>query len=374
MTREEYIALRNQIIAATKNINVHEDANFIGGFNVVSASLSNYVPSLEYAQHPEIFRGIILNQQLSVLEQSYAASIDHVSYENLDSRIWKLLRQEAAIICTFHTGSYRLINHFLASKKIPYALVASGNVVHEQGSIFQQLYRELTGSNDPLTIINAEMPSSGLQMLRELKRGRHLLLYMDGNTGAGNVTANNGNHCNIHFLNQMIFARRGIGFLAHAAGVPIIEAICYRRTLEDVRIKFFPPIYPAKDVNRQIFADQATQAMYDRLSPIIEQYPEQWEGWLYLHKVAHITNPYQGPASRARTGSCGKLKFNTSLFGIFKIAGNAFLFNKNSYMSFPIEDTLYSQLLNIKHQPVLHEKLGPTLQKQLCDNYVLVSA
>lgn len=357
------------------SMDIKKDEMLTAKYHIVSASLSNYLPEIDRKNHETIFRNILLHQQLSHLEQASHDALKHMSYENLSSTLLGILKDKPSIICTFHTGSYRLINLYLAKNKIPYSLVIANNVIKTQGDLFNHLYKDIMNSSGDtgFEIINAEHPSSGLQMLKKLKKGRSLLVYTDGNTGAGSGTIKNDNHYKINFLNQELFARKGIGFLAHAAQVPILPVACYRKSLEDIRLRFFEPIYPNVIEAREVFAARSTQVIYDLFAPIIKQYPEQWEAWLYLHKSANIVNEYpkkeQLPFDRD-----SKLLFNASLYSVFTIAGKAFLFNKNTYHSYPIDSNVYALLSGCTSQGARKEDFGIALLQQLFNNHVLEAA
>lgn len=352
-----------------------KDEMLTAKYHIVSASLSNYLPEIDCKNHETIFRNILLHQQLSHLEQASYDALQCMSYENLSDNLLGILKNKPSIICTFHTGSYRLINLFLAKNKIPYSLVIANSVIKTQGDLFNELYKDVTNNKGEVDFetINAEHPSSGLQMLKNLKKERSLLLYMDGNTGAGSGTLKSDNHCKINFLNQALFARKGIAFLAHVAQVPILPVACYRKSLEDIRLRFFEPIYPNANEAREIFAAQSTQAIYDLFAPIIQQYPEQWEAWLYLHKSAHIINGFQR-TEQLPFDRDSKLLLNTSLYSVFSIAGKAFLFNKNTYLSYPIDSSVYVFLSGCSLQSARLEGFDIALLQQLYNNHVLKAA
>lgn len=373
MCPSNYKQKRDDLIKAFLiSMDIKKDEILIAKYHIVSASLSNYLPEIDCKNHENIFRNILLHQQLSHLEQASHDALQYIFYENLSDTIWKILKNKPAIICTFHTGSYRLINLFLAKNKIPYSLVIANSVIKTQGDLFNELYKDVTNNTGEVDfeIINAEHPSSGFQMLKNLKKGRALLLYIDGNTGAGSGTIKNENHCKVSFLAQALFARKGIGFLAHAAQVPILPIACYRKSLEDIRLRFFEPIYPNANEAREGFATRSTQVIYDLFTPIIQQYPEQWEAWLYLHKSAHIINGYQ-KRGELQLGKNRKLVLNTSLYSVFSIAGKAFLFNKNTYLAYPINNNVYALLSGCSLHGARQKDFDIALLQQLCNNYVL---
>jgi lauroyl/myristoyl acyltransferase len=376
MAHSTYTISRDQLVNNYKSsLNISEDENLTGQLNLVSAGLVNYLPEIAIGQHEDIYKGILLHKKLSILEQSDYEVLDHVTMENLNPEIVDQLKNKPTVICTFHTGSYRLLNLFLTSNKIPYTLVIGNDIVQQEGSLFESQYSNLPGSeaaDGGFRIINAEAPNVGLQMLRELKRGRSLLLYMDGNTGAGAATTKNDNRCSINFLQQQLYARKGIAFLAHTAGVPIVTVASYRKTWADIRLKFFDMILPDAQLERTFFAEKVTQQIYDLVAPIIKAYPEQWEAWLYIHKVAHICRPLSSVYQRKDVCvGAEKISFDSFQFGIFKVKGSPFLLRKNTYSFYEINNQLYDFLSGCKEAPVKKDCIEESLFNKLYEQGVI---
>jgi lauroyl/myristoyl acyltransferase len=379
MKLDEYILKRNEIISNfSKKSRLWQEDVMVAKYNIVSACLSNYLPDININDHKQIFKNIFLHQQLSMFEQSFYELPDYVVYENLNREIWDILRKKISIICTFHTGSYRLINLFLARNKIPFSLIISSDVLQKQGHSFEKMFNEINQgytTHEGLRLIDAESPNSALQMIKELKKGRNLVIYIDGNSGAGSETISNNNKCEINFLNQKIFARQGVGFLAQTMQVPVLTVASYRKSLTDIRLKFFTPLFSNPFQDRALFAKKITQDIYDLVSPIIKQYPEQWEAWLYLHKVADSSGNNTIREEMAILPAANdKLRFNSSCFGIFKIVKETFLFQKNNYKSYRISDTVYNLLIACVAGPVRRSEIIIDEFPELYKNKVLVHA
>jgi lauroyl/myristoyl acyltransferase len=375
MYQQSYIASRNELVNELKNdFKIKEDEYRNGQLNMVSAALVNYLPEIPIEQHEKIYKNILQHKKLSILEQANSAAYDFVEMENLTENILHQLKNKPTIICTFHTGSYRILNVFLTSNKIPYSLVIGKDIIEQQGDTFQAQYNDFTGNNSTgnFNIIDAEKANVGIQMLRELKRGRSLVLYIDGNSGAGTATTRNDNRFAVNFLNQQLFARKGIAFLAHAANVPIVTIASYRKSWHNIKLKFFDPIFPDAGKERNAFAEDTTQQIYDMIAPIIKAYPEQWESWLYIHKVANIINPsIQARAAKKISDSSGKICLDSFLFGIFKLNGTPYLMRKTTYSFYEINNELYDILSICSNAPIKRDCLNDTLFCQLHEQGVI---
>ncbi|MGN6435853.1 MAG: LpxL/LpxP family acyltransferase [Agriterribacter sp.] len=348
-------------------------------FVLVSAGLKNYLPEIPYNQHEQLFQQMLLHQQLSILEQHYN-DLDHcIVYENLTGEHLKLLKN-GAIISTFHTGSYRAVNVFLIKQKIPFVLIVNDKMFKEQYSQLIEIFTKQNNNKyDPkeFSIINAEAPGGLMQMLRELRNGRTLVIYADGNTGSGSNNAANKNCHSLPFLGKHIYARTGIAFLALATGRPILPVLSYRKTINDIRLKFFDPLHTGstvKGADKKILSTRITHHLFDLLASIVQLYPEQWESWFYLHNMANIVFPNvrKYEESPNRMSRKGELRFNEEDFGIFNAGDNHYLFNKAQYTAYPIDRALYKKLYTARLGIVKKKEFNHHIMSELLENKVFL--
>jgi len=374
MKHTNYTTNRDRLVNEyKKTIDIQQDENLTGQLNMMSAGLVNYLPKIDTDQHEDIYKNILLHKKLSILEQSSLEALNYVTTEDLSTSTLDLLKTKPAVICTFHTGSYRILNLFLIRHNIPYSLVMGTSIVQQEGALFHNLYNNLPGiqSTESFKIFDAEASTVGLQMLRELKRGRSLLLYIDGNTGAGTTATKKDNRCVINFLHQQLFARKGIAYLAHTARVPVVTVASYRPSWEDIRLKFYDPILPDSNIDKSAFAESTTQHIYNLVAPLIKAYPEQWEGWLYIHKSAKIIQQPTAQERKKNTNSTEKISFDSFRFGIFKLNGLPLLLNKNTYAFYEINNQLYDLLTACMSHPVKKDNIDIALFNKLYEQGVI---
>ena len=370
MNQREFIEARDRLRREEAGNRIYTDGLLNRTLTFFSANLSNFLPEIPVAEHEALFSQLMLSRDLSVLEQQYAGILDQVSCEGIGRELFATLDRGPVIFCTFHMGANRVINHFLAANKIPYSLVVANHISRQEGELFVRMFDEVykAGTGDELPIIRAQEPNAVLRMRGELKRGRSLLLYIDGNTGAGDDSINNGNRSKIGFLHQSIYARTGIGYLSHTFRIPIVPVVCYRKTIEDLRLKFFPPLYPDAEMDKHLFAREITQRIYDLFVPILRNYPEQWECWIYLHTVANTKEFVQG----AEPGAA-RFQLNKRRFGSYTIGEEMFLFDKQTYNSYPIDKITYQALLKATQGVIGRHELDQGLFQQLYDNHVFIN-
>lgn len=362
-----------RMYAQYQNLNIQNDPNLQRQYNLVGAGLLNYLPSINFKSHAQIFRNILFHQKLSLLEQGLPELLNKVQFQNLDSSI-KFLKNSPSIICTFHLGSYRLINLVLAKHKIPFTLVVAKSVIEKQGECFQLGFNRTNGDKVAcLELIDAEHPASALQMVKALKRGNSLVVYLDGNTGSGKQGHLNENCSEIQFLSQKLLVRKGVGYLSHAAKVPVLPVICYRTSLTEIVIKFFDPIFPDLGMDRKGFAERLIQRIYNLAGPYIERFPEQWEAWLYLYKTIVLQQVNTEPLHQLQHP--GKtLIFNNKWFGLYQFKSQKYLFDKHDFLSYEIQTPLYGLLSKMQNRRVKTESIDVILLQDLYRKGVLIAS
>lgn len=327
---------------------------------IVSASLTNFFPSVSRHDHIAIFEKILFTQRISFLEQFQASILNGVTLSGITRSDLLQLKTKPAILCTFHYGSYRLINMALASHAIPFALVVSSSVLTKQREGIQNLYTTYTANNAQTTfkIIDAESPTSALQMLRAIKQGYSLVVYIDGNTGAGDPTFSSNNCLTIPFLAKTIKARKGVATLSHIANVPILPLVSFWEHAGKSILHFGVRIEPAHCKDRENYVQRATATLFSFITTYLEQDPGQWESLLYLHKFAVAEPVSSFPLRKVDCNPHDFFIFNGRDFGLFILGDNYILLMKKNYISFIIPPAVYAFLQQSDQQVVTAAELN----------------
>lgn len=376
MRTDTFLEKKNRLIDGLLNrTDLYEDDVLNRTLNFVSANLGNFLPGIAVGDHESIFRNILLNQKLSILEHQFPEVLDSAGYEGDRAKVVESLKKAPAIICTFHMGSNRLLNHFLAASKISYALVIGSRMAGEEGEEFRRMYAEWykNDTGKELEIIVAHERIAALRMLRAIKSGKSLLLYIDGNTGAGDDSTGNGNRCKINFLSEAIYARKGIAYVAHMANVPIFPVVSYRKDLDNITLQFWDPIFPKTGMRREVFAITTTQRIYDLFAPVLIKYPQQWECWIYLHTIVKPDEftPLP-PGTPAAVPASERFVLNRNRYGFFNIGEEFYLLDKRTYTSYEVDDVIYKLLRKSLGGPIEKRDLDPEVLNQFIDNQVFI--
>jgi len=249
-----------------------------------SAHLGIVYPHIPPSIHLDWFRKVILNHHLMAKEESELC-FDTCQWTGPVKKMQDLLAHRPSIICTFHSGSYRLINtYFTKNEGYALSLLASRRFVQSE-----QIYRFVdenvaVSEGVDLQSIVAEESTSALKILRSLKAGRHLLGYLDGNLGVSTTSAVRDPRMSLDFLGLTVKVRYGLALLAHRADVPLI-CIIARRT-SDLRVAWHisqcierPSLIHSSPIP---FAQFMTKNMYSDLVSVVESEPWQWDRWLHF--------------------------------------------------------------------------------------------
>jgi len=315
----------------------------------VRANLEHFLPSIQSSAINELIRDIFWHQGLaSVIEPKYPHLLHATSISDEYGSISDAAGGKASIFCTFHYGGYRLVASALWRAGISYDLIVASDVATAQADAF---YNQLSnaekefGKCGEFTISIADDPRSIATSLKNLKRGRSLLFYIDGNLGSGGAKPQGDRLVSVPFLGREILARRGIAFISQRSGVPIIPIIANRAHGWIPAIETFEPIHP---VHEKCLDEQAaiTRYLYGILQAQLLVDPAQWEGWLYVHKfLPHLTAV---PLGSGHVGRGTNLEFNIKVYDLVKKKGIPFLFHKPDYRFFELKHELYYILTEIK--------------------------
>ena len=98
MTDNEYELKKEEVLNDTILKGMIWDDEFTSGkFNLMSASLYNFLPKITYDKHEGIFRNISINQKLSSLEQGYLNIQNRIVYENFSPDLLNTLKNNNGI-------------------------------------------------------------------------------------------------------------------------------------------------------------------------------------------------------------------------------------------------------------------------------------
>ncbi len=323
-------------------------------YMMLSANLNTFMPNLPSTEYFPFLRDVLYHQRIAAIDEKLVEKAGDVMLTGLTDSLWDAVAGKPTIFCTCHLGSYRILNTFLARIGAKISLLIDNQAYQQQGEKFIRIYDEVAAHfNQPqgnLTLINAEQPSAGMQLMRSLRQGRILVAYLDGNTGAGGVTRQDDKLVSIDFLNRPLLARKGLAFLSIATQTPIVPVFSFRPDRYSNTLHVMEPRVPTPVAHEEREAAYATltQCLYNDFATLLRQYPSQWEGWLYVHKYLDLPKlraQYVAPPAHDVTAKT-EWQFNHDRYTNLAKGDTAVLFDKHLYRSIRVTSQLGELLRN----------------------------
>ena len=316
------------------------DPQYLNAFTFFSANLSHFMPTIPYENYQDIFKGAMLNRSWSGLDQQFFQVENPFTVHGWDADFAEQLKEKPGIICTFHTGSYRLINYLLHLSGVPLALLIGQYAHDNQREVFADLVGK-AGQNTAapaFSILNATDPKVLFKIKQRLQEGTSVLTYIDGYQGTHSLDSRNS--LKVHFLAQHQLVKKGLPYIAYKFNVPIYPVICFREADDSLRLIRLEPI-EKKEMDIALFAEYAVNKIYSAFAAFLQHYPAQWENWTTLHLS---TNRHDLFAAKMRGASAYPTKPNQIQHGLLAIRQDYFLLDKFSYRASPISKHAFRNL------------------------------
>jgi len=370
MSLENIIKNKKKEIAKKKDFNNLKDINLFG---MMSTLLSRFLTEMPIKKHFAIYKENLVYESYKTethtkegdLLINQRSKFTPKSFENLQE-----LKTKPHIITTFHLGMYLTNANFLYANGIEFTALISSNSLSHNGNRFRDIMKN--GQNFDLKFIDAEDKNSALTSIRELKSGKSLLIYIDGNLGA---IEKKENLCEINFLDSKINVRKGVSFISYLTKIPIVNVFNYIEDNKDIVYHISNPIISNNKNEDALIMEK----IWNEFSVFLKEYPEQWEVWRYLHKslldksnkTADYLNNYNDIEVQNVIDNINKsFCFNLEEYALFITSEDTYVLDKktlNSYFIVPkYEDLLRKSLFNeVKCDAKNVEIINHLFQKKL---------
>ncbi|MGB9429235.1 MAG: hypothetical protein WCC11_05065 [Gammaproteobacteria bacterium] len=308
-----------------------------------SANLRHLLPDIPIEEHAGIIDEILFNRDCSDLDEDSFFLLKSTTISDPGS-ILIAAKEKPVIFCTFHYGSYRLINPLLMSRGFNYILPVEDKIYATQTARYMENHagcQKYFNSTSQFLVVNAEESTAALTMARKARAGWSLLAYIDGNTGVQGAGRRDAKMVRVPLLGKPIYARKGIAFLSHFLKMPIVPVICEITGPMERTITFHDKIEPFADgEDREAYCRMATEKLYAILGAYLEKNPSQWLGWLELQKYLDtdgLSNDEPSDKQDAHSVSLAdnhvdhKLMFNHRRFGFIVQDDERVLLDKATY-------------------------------------------
>jgi len=341
----------------------------LNNIEFASANLRHLLLDIPIENHAEIINEILFTQACATLDGDSCFLLETTKIIDPESMLLAA-GQKPVIFCTFHFGSYQLINQVLASRGLNYVLPVSNDNFANYKRYYEdkiEVIRNYFRSASQLLVLNAEEPTAALAMARKTRAGWSLLAYIDGNTGVQGAARRDAKMLRVSLLGKPIYARKGIAFLSHFLKLPIIPVICEITGPMERTMTFYEKIKPfTASEDRETYCQMATEKLYSILGTCLKKSPSQWLGWLELQKylatnglATNESNNKQdaNSVSLADKNTDLKLMFNNRRFGFIVQDDQRVLLDKTTYKLLSLPDNI-SDLLESYRQPIEVSSVG----------------
>lgn len=347
-----------------ERVDIIKERGYLMKFTTFSANMENILPSIHRQDHEALFRELLLQQVFATFDQHYLTSVDLVKLRGTNKAFAKA--EGAKIYCTYHLGSYRLLTSALFRQGVDCVLLVGSNMNRNSGQgliEWSERLRQKHGLTNTFRIVEAGSPSAGLTILRELKAGRSLIVYVDGSHETAPEPGEENQFLSVRFGHRHVLTRKGVGYLSHATGVPIIPVVSYRQPDMINVLHYLNPIRPIAHSDREMYCQEAMQQLYDAFWPYLVKYPAQWEGWNYIHAFLEPEKDKTNFFSKPSQG----LRFNEARYTLCDLEQAPILFDRRLYQTYEITDDLRNLLLNINAVDSIESVVGKHVFNELVE-------
>lgn len=313
------------------------------------ANMQNLLPELfEHRSGEEVFVDYLIKKSLAPLDQQITERVYELRMAGDFVPVLKD-RISPRIFCAFHLGSYRTIIGCLARLGYNFSLVVNNDLFTKQKEeIFRSVatINQLYGHSSNFDVLNAEQLGTATLIAKKIEEGQSIIIYADGNTGTGGTSRQDEKLLKVNFLEQKVFVRMGIPYLAHLKQIPIVPVVSPKDGFVETLVHFYPSIHPRNDEKRAAFCSRVMQTLYDLLAQNLVKYPLQWEGWLSIHKqldLDHLSEKIQKTVWPVEALS-NTLTVNDQRFGLYEYGSNYYLFDMATYRTYPITAAFFEKL------------------------------
>lgn len=351
-----------------ERIDLQKERGYFMKFTTFSANVENILPSVPRQEHEALFNALLLQQMFTTFDQEFLSAGDLVKLRGTH----KLPDKEHSpkIYCTYHLGSYRLLTSVLFRNGVDCVLLVGSNMKRSQGEDLianSDALRKKHGLTNVFRVIETGSSSAGLAALRELKAGRSLIVYVDGSPETGPEAGEETQFLSVRFGQRRVLTRKGVGYLSHASGVPIVPVVSYRLPDMTNVLHSLKPIRPIAHSDRELYCREAMQQLYDQLWPFVKEYPSQWEGWNYIHLFLEP----EAPKSSTLKDRLKRMVFNENRYTLCDLEQAPVLFDRRLYQTYEITEDLRDLLMNLHEVESVQEVVGQEMYDELIDMEVL---
>ncbi|HEY9559900.1 MAG TPA: hypothetical protein VIR29_03815 [Anseongella sp.] len=282
------------------------------------------------------YRSLLYHEHLSILDRKMLPEITgRICYEG-DLEFLRDHKKKGFIFCSYHFGSFHSLLYVFAKYGMNLAVAVSSQAYRSLAAEITADVRRFCAEKNyhmNFELLDIGSHAGSFRLLRRLKQGYNVLIYLDGETGNPKDE-----RCekwtSVNFLEGVLQVRKGIASISHFVGAPIVPVISRREPDNGITIHFFSPIRPEKETDVNHYVPSTTRKLFALLEEQVANTPDQWEGWLYVNKMLSAKKyPLHYQKRVANVETTKTYCFNKERYALASDRKHHFLFDKYYYTS-----------------------------------------
>jgi len=312
-------------------------------YHFLSANLSKCLPEIPQENHKSIYHNILSYRALQGIDTHFYSNFGGVKGADIVSKKIKE-GNLPGIFVSFHLGSFRSALAFLVQANLDVVLIVDPLPYKLQKDEIINQYTKIKSyfkSTSDLIIFPADRKDLAIQILLKTKKNYSVLAFVDGNTGM-NGDFNQKSSVKIDFLGQKVFFRKGLAMLSYYTKCPLIPMVSYYDEEDKPHWEIKDYIYPDSGMEAHEYGDKATKEIFKILENALKVYPDQWEGWMYLHKFLLMEKKEENKTITYQQ-DIDALEVNPNI-GLFAYEDRYYVINKDTYVIIEVGKEIFMKL------------------------------
>ena len=351
-----------------RQVDLQQERGYLMKLTTFSANVENIMPGIPRSKHEALFQELLVQQIFTTFDQKCLTAGDLVNIRGSQELLTNL--DGPKIYCTYHLGSYRLLTSLLFRRGVDCVLLIGNNTSSQQGEGMMEhidALRAKHGLTNLFRIVEAGHQSAGLTVLRELKAGRSLIVYVDGSPETAPKPGEEDKFLSVPLGDRHVLTRKGVGYLSHATGIPIVPVVSYRQPDLSNVVHCLDQIRPIRQSDRDLYCQEAMTQLYQAFWPYLKRYPAQWEGWNYIQAFLEPEVPKRSVLGRWPIHPT----FNGDRYSLCDMEQAPILFDRRLYQTYEITEDLRDLLLNLNTVDSVENTVGTEMFGELMEMEVL---
>lgn len=312
-------------------------------FLYASANRYNIMPYCSASDDPAFFRKVVFHERMALEERKLLAQLAPlIELKGLEHI--KRFDNQGIVFCSFHVGSFFSPLYLFASQGIDVTACIASNAYTQLRMTIENDIRKLSknGFNcGRIELLDMGTIGASFQMVRTLKEGGNLLLYVD--VDSGNDDKKKETTTIVNLLSGTLKVKKGAARIAHLTKRPIIPLMSQYNSKGIISLRAYRPILPPKLGNEQAFCKHAMGALFSLLEKRLYDKPEEWEGWLYCHNMVIPKHELENDHIKGNL-DLPQYMVNRERFGGYNAKDRFYLFDKETYRFIKITKEVYFSL------------------------------